>query len=239
MEEAIINLSKYIQWYVNQPVKNGKFRGMTRREIFNADLPAVYAEEGFSNRLATEAELSMMMLQSEVRTLYKNGIRFRNRYYWNDMFYRLEKGEGRHEFQIKYDLIDPRKVLVFGRDGFICEADQTEEHHPAARLLGTEEDQAKLKLALEHQASLQKTTERRVKEILSITHTSNSGMPELPEPDRGTKATEQKAKLKKARKTKRANKEVEPPKTGSEYDWTAHLLSREELQKQLNNRSII
>ena len=237
MEEALLNLSQYLQWYIDQPVKSGKFKGMTRREIFNADLDAVYAEDGFEKRLATEEELSVMMLQQEIRTLYKNGIRWRGHYYWNDMFYRLAKGEGRHELKIKYDIIDPRKILVYGRDGFMCEAERVEEHHPAARILGTEEDQERLKIALEHQAQLQKSTEDRVKQILKVTTTSTSTLPALPEPERGSKATEAKAKLKKVRKTKRAQKTIEPPRNNGAFDWSATLLTREELQKQLKNRS--
>lgn len=237
MEEALLNLSQYLQWYIDQPVKSGKFKGMTRREIFNADLGAVYAEDGFEKRLATEEELSVMMLQQEIRTLYKNGIRFRGHYYWNDMFYRLAKGEGRHELKIKYDIIDPRKILVYGRDGFMCEAERVEEHHPAARILGTEEDQERLKIALEHQAQLQKSTEDRVKEILKVTTTTTSSLPALPEPDRGKKATEERAKLKKVRKTKRAQKTIEPPRNNGAFDWSTTLLTHEELQKQLKNRS--
>ena len=88
-----------------------------------------------------KSELVYLMMGMEGRTLNRNGVSFLGRNYYNPALYGR-----RHEVTVRYDVQDQSCIYVFdGRDdAFICEARPVEKVHPAAYVLGTEEDQARL-----------------------------------------------------------------------------------------------
>ena len=105
--------------------------------------------------------LTLMMLQKEIRTISKNGIRLFGRLYWSE-----ELANRRHSVMVRYDMqLSPFTVLVYDPEGnFICEARDRLHYriaagiHPAAQILGTETQAQGLTEALE----LKKRQERDV-----------------------------------------------------------------------------
>jgi len=104
-------------------------------------------------------ELQSLMLDFEVRNIKRNGISFLGQHYYDPALY-----SRRHPVIVRYDIQDPSCVYVFEKSGeFICEARPVEKVHPAANILGTEEDQERLKKHIElkkHQEKLASASAR-------------------------------------------------------------------------------
>ncbi|KAB2908957.1 MAG: Mu transposase C-terminal domain-containing protein [Ignavibacteriales bacterium] len=233
IEQAIISIAIWVNEYAKREITSGRNKGRTRGELFTEGVNKIYGSEEYQTRVATRLELDELMTREEVRTLYRNGIRFRGRYYWNDVFFRLERGEGKHRFMIRYDLIDPTRIWVYDKKGFVCEAMEPEMQHPAARLLGTDEDRPKLEAALKQQQALVSAAEREATEKLS-----GLLVPvDISQSSRGATATKLKLHAKRKQKNNREKRVLEPPKTAGVFDWAEHLLPGEELKEQLKNRS--
>jgi putative transposase len=111
-------------------------RGRTPAEIFEPSRgPGVD-----TNRLV------LLMMQKEIRTITKDGISWRGRLYWHEAL-----ANRRHSVVIRYDDLSPYDVLVYTQDGdYICQARDREYYkiaagiHPAAKALGTAEQQQDL-----------------------------------------------------------------------------------------------
>ena len=92
------------------------------------------------------------MMQKEIRTITKDGFRLNGRLFWHERL-----ASRRHPVLVRYDdQLSPHEVLVFTLDGeFLCTALDREHHriaygvHPAAGILGTEEQKLELRAALE------------------------------------------------------------------------------------------
>ena len=97
-------------------------------------------------------KLTLMMLQKEIRTISKDGIRLHNRLYWAP-----ELHSRRHPVLVRWDWqLSLHTVFVYDTNGdFICEARDRDHYHiasgihPAARVLGTPEQQRSLAEAIE------------------------------------------------------------------------------------------
>jgi len=112
-------------------------------------------------------ELIFLMMEDKIATLYKNGILFGKTWYWHDEFYGLRM-DNKTKLVIKYDLIEKDRIYVYSQEGnFICEAIETLGNHPAANILGTEEDVKQLDEALRKKGLLKKGTTAGAKEFLS------------------------------------------------------------------------
>lgn len=145
---TIFTAFKAISWwfdqYANREQQSGRLAGKTPMEIF---LPG--KGPGIDKK-----ELTFLMLSRKISKIYANGIRFRNTYYWHENLFGLRK-----EVLIKYDLLETDSVFVVDiKTGqFICEAKRTDKVHPAASILGTEEDVEKLQNKLETIERLKKS----------------------------------------------------------------------------------
>lgn len=233
LEQAMISIALWVNEYAKRELTSGRNKGKTRGEIFANGIDNVINSEAYESRIATSQELEELMMRDEVRTLYRNGIKFRGRYYWNDHFFRLQRGEGKFKFIIRYDLAYPSKIFVYDKTGFVCEAIEPQMQHPVARLLGTEDDQLRLQTALRNQQRLTAQAEAEASEKLRDLVVPVN----ISETSRGSEATKIKAAEKQKTKKKKEQKEKEPPKTQGLYDWTSYLLTPEELKEQLTNRS--
>ena len=88
--------------------------------------------------------LTLLMLQKEVRTISKDGIRLDGRLFWHEALFNR-----RHPVLVRYDWqLSPYTVLVYDLEGHrLCEARDRYHYgiaagiHPAARALGTAEQQ--------------------------------------------------------------------------------------------------
>lgn len=97
-------------------------------------------------------DLHHFMMSIEMKTINRNGIRFRKKNYYDPKLFNR-----RHPVNIKYDLQDDSKIYVFEQDGtFICEASPVGKVHPAATHLGTDEDRKQLKESIEFKKRLEK-----------------------------------------------------------------------------------
>lgn len=141
MEQAHGAIAAWFDEYVQRP-QSGHLQGATPLEVFEAGKgPGV-----------DPAELSYLMLSMEIKTIHRNGISFRGSNYYAPALYGR-----RHPVMIRYDLQDTSALYVFEPDGtFLCEARPVEGIHPAANILGTEEDRAKLVQHIEHKRHQEK-----------------------------------------------------------------------------------
>lgn len=151
LEETHEALARWFAEYAARPQTTTHLHGRTPAEVFQAGVgPGVDPER-----------LTLMMLQKEVRTISKDGIRLNNRLYWHEAL----KGR-RHPVLVRYDnQLSPYTVLVYDLDGTpICEARDRQHYqiaagiHPAARVLGTAEQQRDLSDSI----ALKKEQEREV-----------------------------------------------------------------------------
>lgn len=141
LEETHYWLAAWFEMYASRPQHRTHLKGKTPGEVFlDGRGPGVDVDR-----------LTLMMLQKEIRTISKDGIRMFNRLYWSE-----ELSNRRHPVLVRYDLqLSPYTVLVYDLDGNkICEARDREHFkiacgiHPTASVLGTEQQKRDLSDAL-------------------------------------------------------------------------------------------
>ena len=142
LEETNTAIARWFQEYVERPQPRSHLAGHSPAEIFQAGVgPGV-----------DSARLTLMMLQKEIKTIYKDGIKHLDRWYWHEAL-----ASRRHKVLIRYDdQLSPYTIFVYTTDGdFICEAKDRQYFriaaglHPAARALGSEEDVRELSEAID------------------------------------------------------------------------------------------
>ena len=142
LEETYEWLAYWFELYASRPQASTHLRGRTPGEVF---------EEGRGPGVDME-RLTLLMLQKEVRTISKDGIRLDGRLFWHEALFNR-----RHPVLVRYDWqLSPHTVLVYDLEGHrLCEARDRYHYgiaagiHPAARALGTAEQQQDLSDALE------------------------------------------------------------------------------------------
>jgi putative transposase len=85
------------------------------------------------------------MMAKDVRKVSREGVRlFGHRYYAPELYSRT------HGVQVRYDINDLSSILVYSADGkyLICEAQRMDAIHPAANILGDDQDREALQTAL-------------------------------------------------------------------------------------------
>ena len=152
LEETYEWLAYWFELYASRPQATTHLRGRTPGEVF---------EEGRGPGVDMD-RLTLMMLQKEIRTISKDGIRLDGRLFWHEALFNR-----RHPVLVRYDWqLSPYTVLVYDLEGNrLCEARDRYHYgiaagvHPTARVLGTTEQQQDLTEALE----LKKRQEREAK----------------------------------------------------------------------------
>ncbi len=140
-------LEEYIKEYAEQEHQDGQYKGLSPAEIFMHSVNKIKSEpERLKGRLISSQELNYLMLSDETRTITKNGIRFRGNYYYNEEMPRIISSR----VIVKYDIWDDREIIVFDeKERYLFAACKDDlRYHPAARLLGTDEDIYMLQEAL-------------------------------------------------------------------------------------------
>lgn len=154
----IYTAHKAVAWwfdkYAERPQQDGHLKGIAPIEIFNTGKgPGVDPKE-----------LTYLMLQLEVKTIYRNGIRMFNTSYWNEALF----GKEWDDVIIRFDLLEKDSLFVYDQFGeFICEAKRIDKVHPAAGILGTEEDVKQLHDQLARKQSLKNLIVGDAKRFLS------------------------------------------------------------------------
>jgi len=163
LEETHIQVARWFAEYMNRPQHRTHLKGQTPGEVLEAGRgPGLTAQE--------MDRLTLMMMQKEVRTITKDGIRVNGRLYWHEQLY-----SRRHPVLVRYDdHFNPYSVQVYTLEGeWLCEARDREHHriacglHPAARSLGTAEQQEEVRAAIELKRGLGKSSKSMMREMLN------------------------------------------------------------------------
>ena len=154
----------WFDMYAQRPQK-GHLEGRCPQEVFDEQRgPGV-----------DPGQLRFLMMSQEIRKIRRNGIRFLGTNYYHPELYGR-----RHPVVIRFDYQDPSELIVYelheAADGEpLCIAQPVEQVHPAANILGTETDQARLK----EQIRLKRRQEREASPV-------GSGHPRKRSPARST-----------------------------------------------------
>lgn len=138
--EAHMAVARWFDEYAQRP-QRGHLDGQTPWEVFEAGRgPGVDPER-----------LRHLMLAKKTAHIHRNGIKHMNQHYWHPELYGR-----RQEVVLRYDLHDAGYVLVELPDGRTLECLPPAKVHPAAKLLGTDEDVR----VLEESIAIKKAQER-------------------------------------------------------------------------------
>lgn len=161
-------LIEWFEEYAHTP--KGRMSGLKGRkpiDVFNESRERVRSAEGFADRRIEDGKLRFLMMAAEQRAVYRNGIKLFGRHYWHDSLYGYEFGQKR--FVVRYDLMDVSRVYVFDESGenLLCEAaaGEFENVHPAARLLGSDEDKERLSGVIGRKQGFKQATVHMAKEF--------------------------------------------------------------------------
>jgi putative transposase len=108
------------------------------------------------------SKLDYLMMSQEIKTVYRNGIRFLNTFYWSEKLYGLKT-----KVMIKHSLFDLASIRVYSiKNQFICTAKRVESTHPMAYHLGEAKDIEEFKQKIQKQKKLKNKTLKAIKKFL-------------------------------------------------------------------------
>ncbi len=159
LEETHLAVASWFGEYANRPRRIRHLCGQTPAQ-------ALASGRGPGLSEADMRRLDLLMLRREVKTISKDGFRLNGKLYWHEAL-----ASRRHPIVVAYDDVnEPHDVKVYDLDGnLICTALDREFYriaagvHPAARALGTSEQQTELNAAL----SLKKGQEREASRTMT------------------------------------------------------------------------
>ena len=162
LEETHTQVARWFVDYANRPQHRTHLHGRTPGDVFMEGRGAGLTQQDME-------KLALFMMQKEVRTITKDGIKVNGRLYWHETLY-----SRRHPVLVRYDeYFSPYSVLVYTLDGEpLCEAKDREHYriasglHPAARILGTAEQQEELRAGIELKKGLEKSSSALMRGIL-------------------------------------------------------------------------
>lgn len=162
MEETLVQVARWFAEYATRPQYRTHLHGRTPGDVFM---------EGRGEGLSPQdmQKLTLFMMQKEVRTITKDGIKVNGRLYWHEKLY-----SRRHPVLVRYDEhFNPYSVYVYTLDGEpLCEAKDREHYriasglHPAARILGTPEQQEELRAGVELRKGLERNSTALMRGLL-------------------------------------------------------------------------
>lgn len=162
LEETHTQVARWFAEYATRPQYRTHLHGRTPGEVFMEGRGAGLSPQDMQ-------KLALFMMQKEVRTITKDGIKVNGRLYWHETLY-----SRRHPVLVRYDEhFNPYSVLVYTLDGEpLCEAKDREHYriasglHPVARILGTAEQQEELRAGIELKKGLEKSSSALMRGIL-------------------------------------------------------------------------
>ncbi|WP_301967157.1 Mu transposase C-terminal domain-containing protein [uncultured Desulfovibrio sp.] len=162
MEETLVQVARWFAEYATRPQYRTHLHGRTPGDVFM---------EGRGEGLSPQdmQKLTLFMMQKEVRTITKDGIKVNGRLYWHEKLY-----SRRHPVLVRYDEhFNPYSVYVYTLDGEpLCEAKDREHYriasglHPVARILGTAEQQEELRANIELRKGLERSSTALMRGLL-------------------------------------------------------------------------
>lgn len=161
-EETVVQIARWFAEYATRPQYRTHLHGRTPGDVFM---------EGRGEGLSPQdmQKLTLFMMQKEVRTITKDGIKVNGRLYWHEKLY-----SRRHPVLVRYDEhFNPYSVYVYTLDGEpLCEAKDREHYriasglHPVARILGTAEQQEELRANIELRKGLERSSTALMRGLL-------------------------------------------------------------------------
>ncbi|CAK7025266.1 MAG: hypothetical protein DELT_02555 [Desulfovibrio sp.] len=239
IEETHTAIAAWFCEYVQRPQIRTHLKGRSPAEVFNA---------GRGPGIDTE-RLTLMMMQKEIKTIYKDGIKHMGKLFWDQAL-----ASRRHSVLIRYDeQFSSHKVLVYTMDGeFICEARDREYYkiatglHPAARVLGTAEQQQDLADAIALKRGQEKEASAGIREMLhavvlpeaariqagfmSAKATPGAVLPLNPAPKQKALSHEEIKQIEAAKEQARADFDTNSPEK-TDYTPAALMRFKDELEK--------
>lgn len=150
--EAHRAIASWFDLYAERPKKSGHLKGIAPVDVFS---------DGMGTGV-DPAELRFLMMAQEIKTIRRNGINLPWGKYDAPQLYGR-----RHPVNVLYDFQDRSSVIICEPDGSIlCEAYPVEKQHPAASVLGTDEDRERLSAAIEAKRRQEKMTNVGAREFL-------------------------------------------------------------------------
>ena len=150
IEETIQLINCWLNYHHSQPCPN--VPGKTIKEVFDSR----------ERQNIDINKLDNLMMAHEIKTIHRNGIRFLNTDYNNDVLYGL-----RDRVMIRYSLFDLTKIKVYTTKGeFICTAKRVTGTHPMAYHLGEVKDKEDFVRKIKKPQQLRNRTLRTIKKFL-------------------------------------------------------------------------
>ena len=161
LEETHTVVARFFEIYSNRPQHRTHLKGRTPAEVLN---------EGRGSGVDLQ-KLTLLMMEKKIRTITKDGIHLYGRLYYDEALY-----SRRHPVLVRYDLLaSPHTILVYTLEGdYICQARDREHYriaygvHPAAALLGSEEQVLELEDAIAMKGSQEKVTSSGFRGMLEL-----------------------------------------------------------------------
>jgi len=140
--------------YSTRVQKDGHLAGKTPIEIF---------QQGRGSGV-DKKELNFLMMSLKARTISRNGVSL----FGTNYYHRCLTDMLLEEVIIRYDLIETDSIFIYSEKGeFICEAFRRDKIHPAASILGSEEDKIMLENLLSQKAEIKRDIVGEAKKFLS------------------------------------------------------------------------
>jgi len=143
-------INQWLEFKHSQPCSNDKER--TIKQVF----------ESRAKSKINLSNLDDLMMSQEIKTIYRNGIRFLNTFYYSEKLYGLKT-----QVVIKYSLFDLTEIKVYSiKNQFICIAKRVTEIHPMAYHLGTIKDMEDFRQKIQKQKKLKNKTLKAIEKFL-------------------------------------------------------------------------
>ncbi len=155
LEEAHRAIAIWFDDYARRP-QRGHLKGRSPWEVFSE------WRERVGHPTVNEAALRYLMMSAEVRSIGRNGVRFRGRNYYHPELYGRQ-----HPVVIRYDEQDLSAIWVYEPSGeLICQAEVVPGVHPLAKVKGEEADRRQLAEQIEQKKELLRQTTRTAREMV-------------------------------------------------------------------------
>src|SRR5574344_680412 len=143
-------IDKWIEFKGKQPCPNDKTKSIAEvydtREKIKID----------------KTKLDDLMMTADIKTIYRNGIRFLNTFYYSDKLYGLKT-----QVIIRYSLFDLSEIKVYTtKNQFLCIAKRVTSTHPMAYHLGDIKDMEDFKQKIQKQKKLKNKTIKELQKFL-------------------------------------------------------------------------
>lgn len=150
IQDAIQFINSWLDYYNSKQCLN--VPQMTIKQVLNS----------VEKQKIDISTLDNLMMKTEIKTLYRNGVKFLGMHFYNDELYGV-----REKVLIRYSLFDLTKINVYSTKGeFLCVAKRVTGTHPMAHHLGMVKDMEDLKRKIHKQMKLKKEAYNEVRMYL-------------------------------------------------------------------------